>query len=391
MVSEASARTDAPLWNSRYGEDAFGLIYTEEDNHRLGDLTLSRAVAAVPFGGRYRCIDFILSDMVNSGIHCVGVITQKNYHSLMDHLGSGKEWDLHRKREGLFIIPPFQTRENTGIYRGSVDAFRAAIGYVKRSPQRYLLLSGSHTIYNMVFSDMLDRHISSGADVTLLYYEDPMMDPEDARADLRFDVGADGYLTNVRMDPHAPFNGLHSGEALIMDKKLFIETVDAAYARGDVNYVRDVLVRFADRWKVLGYRFDGYVANVTSTYSYFAKSMELLDEDVRRELFDPKHPVYTKVKDETSARYGSHARVKNALLADGCVIDGRVEDSILFRGVKIGRGAKVRNCVLMQGARIGEDCVLEHVIVDKGAKISDGRTLTGYDSFPVIVRKNLEV
>ena len=141
--------------------NAFGLIYTGETNPLLRDLALSRSVAAVPFGGRYRCIDFVLSDLVNSGVTSVGLIAQKNYHSLMDHLGAGKEWDLHRKREGLFVLPPFMTKENTGLYRGSIDAIRSCLGYVRRNPQQYVILTGSHTIFNMTFNDMIKRHVQT--------------------------------------------------------------------------------------------------------------------------------------------------------------------------------------------------------------------------------------
>ena len=147
--------------------NAFGLIYTGESNMQLRELTYSRSIAAVPFGGRYRCIDFVLSCMVNSGVLNVGLITQRNYHSLMDHLGTGKEWDLNRKRDGLFILPPFVTKENTGIYRGTVDALRSVMGYVRRSSQRYCILTGSHTIYNTTYNEMIDYHIQKGADVTI--------------------------------------------------------------------------------------------------------------------------------------------------------------------------------------------------------------------------------
>ena len=149
--------------------NAFGLIYTGEANAQLRELTFSRSVAAVPFGGRYRAIDFVLSNIVNSGITSVGLIAQRNYHSLMDHLGSGKEWDLHRKRDGLFILPPFVTKDNTGVYRGTVDAIRSVLGYVRRNTQRYVVLTGSHTIYNTDFGAMIHQHIETGADITIMY------------------------------------------------------------------------------------------------------------------------------------------------------------------------------------------------------------------------------
>ena len=371
--------------------DAFGLIYTGEDNPKLRDLTLSRSVAAVPFGGRYRCIDFILSDLVNSGVTSVGLITQKNYHSLMDHLGSGKEWDLHRKREGLFIIPPFMTKENTGLYRGSVDAFRACLGFVRRCPQQYMILTGSHTIFNMTFNDMLSFHIDSGADMTLLYDDSENFDPEDQNKDLRFDLGDDGRILNIELNPYKPHSPHQSTDVILMDKRLFIETVESAYARGDVNYVRDVLVKRSNEFKAYGYRTEGYVARLNSVKSFFDHNMALLNTNVRKDLFNADHPIYTKVKDEASAKYCKNAHVLNSMLADGCIIDGTVENSILFRGVTVKKGATVRNSILMQGVNIGENCLLEHVIIDKGATLQNGRTLLGYDSFPVIVKKNTVV
>ncbi len=371
--------------------DAFGLIYTGEDNPKLRDLTVSRAVAAVPFGGRYRCIDFVLSSLVNSGVASVGLITQKNYHSLMDHLGSGKEWDLHRKREGLFMIPPFQTKENTGLYRGSVDAFRACLGFVRRCPQQYMILSGSHTIFNTTFTDMLQQHIDTGADITLMYNESDKFDPEDQDKDLRFTLADDGRIVEIELDPYKPRAPFQSCDVMIMDKRLFVETVEAAYARGDINYVRDVLVRRSDEFVCYGYRYDGYVARLNSVKSFFDHNMALLDHSVRADLFNGEHPIYTKVKDEVSAKYGKNARVSNAMLADGCEIDGSVENSILFRGVRVCKDAVVRDSILMQGVEVGEGCALDHVIIDKGARLQPGRTLIGYDSFPIILRKNAVV
>ena len=372
--------------------NAFGLIYTGENNPRLRDLTLSRAVAAVPFGGRYRCIDFILSNLVNSGVTSVGLITQKNYHSLMDHLGAGKEWDLHRKREGLFMLPPFMTKENTGLYRGSVDALRSCLGYVRRCSEQYVILTGSHTIYNTTFSDMLERHIETGADMTILYNEETReFDPEDQNKDLRLLLDGDGRIVDLEINPAHPTSPFKSCDAMILDKSLLEYYVEDAYARGDYDFVRDVLVKRHGQIKAYGYRYDGVVIRLDSVKSFYEGNFALLDPAVRDDLFNPDTPIYTKVKDEVSARYGANASVRNAMLADGCSIDGTVENSVLFRGVTVGKGSVIRDSIIMQGVVIGEDCRLDHVILDKGVTIRAGRTLIGYDSFPIILKKNTTV
>ena len=371
--------------------NAFGLIYTGENNPRLRDLTLSRAVAAVPFGGRYRCIDFILSDLVNTGVTCVGLIAQKNYHSLMDHLGAGKEWDLHRKREGLFILPPFMTKENTGLYRGTIDALRSCLGYVRRCTQQYVILTGSHTIFNTTFDGMFEQHVRSGADITVLYNEETRFDPEEQSDDLRLLLEADGRVSAMELNPYRPRSELRSCDVMIMDKLLLEYLVEEAYSRGEYDFIRDVLLKKCGTLKIFGCRYDGYVARLDSVSAFFRHNMSLLDPAVRADLFNPAHPIYTKVKDEVSARYGADARVRNAMLADGCDINGAVENSILFRGVTVGRGSTVKDSIIMQGASIGSGCTLDHVVLDKGVTIRDGRTLIGYDSFPIILKKNTVV
>ena len=368
--------------------DAFGLIYTGENNPLMRDLTLSRSVAAVPFGGRYRCIDFILSDMVNSGVTSVGLITQKNYHSLMDHLGSGKEWDLHRKREGLFLLPPFMTKENPGLYRGSVDALRSCFGYARRCPQRYVILSGSHTIFNMRFNDILERHIKTGADITVMYNETGPFSREDQNKDLRLSLDENGRITEMQYNPLRPNSPYQSCDVAILDKNLLEYLVEEAYARGNFDLIRDIMLKKINTLNIMGYRYDGFVARLDSLNCYFSHSMALLRPEVRADLFNRRHPIYTKVKDEVATSYGPDAVVSNAMLADGCTVEGQVENSLIFRGVTIGKGAVVRNSIIMQAAAIGERCVLDHVILDKGVTIRPERTLIGYDSFPIILKKS---
>lgn len=368
-------------------DNAFGLIYTGESNMQLRDITYSRSIAAVPFGGRYRCIDFILSNLVNTGVCNVGLIAQKNYHSLMDHLGSGKEWDLHRKRDGLFILPPFLTRDNTGIYRGTVDAIRSVMGYVRRSSQRYVILTGSHTIFNTTFSEMIDRHVKTGADITIMYHDETEFDPTDRFDDLRLTLDGDDRVTDLEIDPYRPKTAHQSCDVFVMEKTLLEYLIEEAAAHAQTDFTRDILVKNRASLKLFGWKYQGYVARLNSLSSYFRHNMALLDQAVRADLFHPSHPIYTKVKDEAPAFYGEHATVENSLVADGCMVEGSIQNCVLFRGVHVGAGSRLENCILMQAADIRDNCSLNYVILDKGVTVRDGRKLTGYDSFPVIIRK----
>ena len=262
--------------------NAFGLIYTGEANAQLRELTFSRSVAAVPFGGRYRTIDFVLSDIVNSGISNVGLIAQRNYHSLMDHLGSGKEWDLHRKRDGLFILPPFVTKDNTGVYRGTVDAIRSVLGYVRRSSQRYVILTGSHTVYNTTFDAMLRRHIETGADVTIMYSDEKLdeMDPNEQFDDLRLTMDETGRVTDLAFNPRnsdVPHIGC---DAYIMEKTLLEYLIEDASAHGDSDFMQDVLIKNAQKFRFYGWKYDGYVARLNSLGQFYKHNMNLLKQRI---------------------------------------------------------------------------------------------------------------
>ena len=371
--------------------NAFGLIYTGEANARLRELTFSRSVAAVPFGGRYRVIDFLLSDMVNTGISNVGLITQRNYHSLMDHLGSGKEWDLHRKRDGLFILPPFVTKDNTGMYRGTVDAIRSVLGYVRRSTQRYVILTGSHTLYNTTYDAMLRQHIETGAEITIMYNVEREFNRADQFDDLRLTMDETGRVTDLSLDPYFPTSSFRGCDAYIMEKERLEYLVEEAASHGEYDFMRDVLVKNVDKCRIYGWRYDGYVARLDSVSTFYKHNMELLDPAIRMDLVNPRTPIYTKVKDEVPAKYTDTGRVRNSIVADGCIIEGEVENSVLFRGVHVCKGAVVRDSILMQACYVGESSTLSNVVMDKGVLILNGRNISGYKTYPVIIRKGTTV
>ncbi|MBP3541282.1 MAG: glucose-1-phosphate adenylyltransferase subunit GlgD [Clostridia bacterium] len=367
-----------------------GVIYTGDKDSFLRELTLVRAIAALPVAGRYRVIDFLVSSMVNSGVRNVGVIMQKNYHSLMDHLGSGKEWDLHGKRDGLYILPPFLTRENVGVYNGSLDALHSNMNYLRRSRQDYVLFTNSLILYNPKLDEMFDQ-LDDSCDAVMMYTKDPAMQrPEYGTY---FDVNEDGFVTDVEIDPTKPRYENTSMDALLISKKLLIDLIDRGVAHGYHDLMRDVMQRMIRDagLKVKGYEYKDICFRLDSVQSYFNFNMKTLDTAVRHELFREDRPIYTKVRDELPARYMEDAKVLNSMVADGCIINGTLDHSVLFRGVRVEKGATVKNCILMQDAYIEEGAYLENCILDKQAHIKKDVRLIGPKAYPIVISKNMVI
>lgn len=372
-------------------KDAFGIILTGENEIRLRELTRSRSIAALPIACRYRVIDVILSNMVYSGITNIGIITQKNYHSLMDHLESGKEWDLSRKRDGLFILPPYVSRENTGSYDGMLDAIRSNMGYVRRSTQRYAVISGSSTLFNMNLDPMMEAHVKSGADITMLYNVarfEPSANDDNHSQQIYLDVDQNGRVRDIEINPLMPRYHSLAMDVYIMEKSLLQYLVDSSVAHGRTDFGRDILQKMFGELRIFGYRYDGFVARMDSVESYYRFNMNLLDPTIRTQMLSGESPVLTKVKDEVPARYDADAKVSNSLVADGCIIEGQVENSILFRGVRIGRGCVVKDCILMQNTEVQDGAQLAYMITDKNAFIKRDRRLMGQPTYPGLIAKN---
>ena len=374
--------------------DVMGVIYTSKDNLNLRELTTNRAVAALPVAGRYRIIDFVLSNLVNSGVRNVGVIAQKNYHSLMDHLGSGKEWDLHTRNNGLFILPPFLTRENGGEYSGLVEALRANFDYLRRSTQPYVILSSSDYICNASFEDMVTQHLSSGADITMMYIkvkpEHLEFSSSSANNHSYLKIGEGNLVEDIEVNPNAANYPNLSMNVFMIKRTLLIHLIDQASARGAKDLDSEVIRPYINSGalKIMGYEFKGYYRRIETIKGFFKFNMDLLNYDVRRELFDT-HPVYTKTRDEVSAIYRSSAEVKNSLVADGCVIEGSVENCVLFRGVHVGRGAHLKDCIIMQDCYIEEEVEMENVILDKVVTVRAHGRLIGQRQYPIVIGKSV--
>ncbi|MDF2486039.1 MAG: glgD [Herbinix sp.] len=367
--------------------DTMGIIYTGDSNVSLQELTLRRSVAALPFGGRYRIIDFILSNMINSGITNVGIITQNNYHSLMDHLDTGKQWDLDRKHGGLFILPPYVSQDNRGWYRGEIEAFHSNMSYIRKSPQKYVILSGSSMVCNLTYQEALEFHKENNADITVIYKEMKKVRKEDLSKHTIIKMDENNRVIDMEVKPANPTSDKLSMEMYIIEKRLFEYLIEECEARGLFDFNKDVLVRNLDKLKIYGFKYDGYLANIDSIQSYFKHNLELFNPENFNELFQHNGKIYTKVRDEVPAKYGENAKAENSLVADGCIINGQVENCVLFRGVKIAEGAVVKNSVIMQDSEIQEKVVLENVILDKDVIIRKGKHLVGQECYPVVIRK----
>ena len=374
--------------------DVMGIVYTTKDDLTLRELTSQRAVAAIPVAGRYRIIDFTLSNLVNSGVRNVGIIAQKNYHSLMDHIGSGKEWDLHTRNNGLFILPPFLTRENGGEYSGVVEALRANFDYLRRSQQKYAILTNSDYVMNVSFEPMIKQHIESGADITLMYKKVAPPDMDISRSSHNshtfIDIDDEGIVRDMEVNPNAASYDNLFLEIILVKRTLLIHLVDQAVSHGAKSLNEEVLRPFihSGGLKVMAYRMDGYYRRIETIKSYFNFNLDLLNYDVRKELFSA-NPVYTKTRDEVPAIYREGAQVKNSLVADGCVIEGTVENCILFRGVHVARGANLKNCIIMQDSYIEEFVELENVILDKDVTVRSHGRMIGQRQYPIVIGKGV--
>lgn len=369
--------------------NVLGLVFANMHDTTLGDMTKNRTMGSVMFGGRYRLIDFPLSNMVNSGISEVGVITKSNYQSLLDHLGSAREWDLARKKGGLYILPPFGNVEST-LYRGRIEALYGAMSFIKHSRAKYVVLSDCDVVTNIDYKPIVAAHIESGADITAVAHTG-VYSSDDIKTSTVFNVDADKNVTSVLINPDISGTCTTSLNVFVMSMDFLIETVNDAMARGNVSFERNILQEKCRELKIKIYEYDNYFSKLNSPESYFKSNMALLKPENARKLFVPKRSIYTKVSDNAPVKYDLDSKVSNSLIADGCIIEGEVENSVLFRGVKVGKGAKVKNCILMQGTVVGDNAELNYLITDKNVSICENHILTSSPQYPMYVGKGASV
>lgn len=370
--------------------NSIGIIFSNIYDAPMGELTKRRTVASMPFGGRYRFIDFVLSNMANSGITSIGIITKYNYQSLMDHLGSCSEWDLNRKNSGVYILPPFSTGY-TSVYRGSLEAMENALSFLNANKAKYVIMCDTTVICNINFEDVIADHKKSGAHVTVIAAK-PAEGEQFTSSDF-FVKAEDKKAVDLSIGKLIDSSWLAGMGMFIIERKKLINIIEDYVARGKYSFEKDFLQgQFIEgKLNINVYEFEKTMLRNHSVKSYFDNNFKLMDLKVRDEIFSKGAPIYTKVRDEAPTFYHQNSSVKECIIADGCTMIGNAENSVFFRDVHLKTGASVKNSIVMQGTTIGKNASLEYVIVDKNVKIEDNVILKGSPEIPLIIPKGTTV
>lgn len=374
---------------------AVGLIFSNIHDNSIPELTRMRTIGSVPFGGRYRLIDFALSSMVNSGISKIGLVTHNNYQSLLDHLGNGKDWDLARRSGGIKLLPPYVTAfDNAGankFYTSRLEALMGTVNFLHRCNEDYIVMSDCDVICNIDLNDVIERHATSGADITFVTKSTDLTGVSENEILTLIKSDENDNVTDVFED-HVSEDTQVYINIMVMKRQYLLNVVETAISRGHNSFLRDIIMKNIGKAAYKVYKYDGWYAHIGSLEGYFECSMKLLEADARERLFGVKNrPVLTKVRNSAPTRYCDGAKVTNSVVAEGCVIEGTVENSIIFRGVHVGKGAVVKNSILFQDSYVCPGADLNCVIADKNVMIKDGRVLSGHKTMPFYIGKNMSV
>ena len=363
---------------------AIGIILAGGRSEHLKGLATKRAIPAMPIGGCYRTVDFSMSNMSNSGVNKVAVITQYSSRSLVDHLSSAKWWDLGRKQGGLFLFSPYITSDNPFGYRGTADAIYKNINFLKRSNEPYVIIASGEHVYKMDFDKVLEYHKERQADITIVCKD---MRDEDISNYGVMTLDENNRLKEFEEKPIDPQTSTISLGIYIIQRTLLIKLLEDINSESRYDFVSDIIIRYRRRLRIYGYPFEDYWRSIRTIQTYFDANMDFLKKGVR-DLFLKQYPYITsKVKDEPPAKYNYSSSVRNSLVGGGSILNGYVEDSVLFRKVFTGTDSTIKNSVIMEGTYIGNNCRIEYAILDKEVVVSDGRELIGTREKPVILEK----
>ena len=345
--------------------NTLGIVFANAHDALLKDITKTSSMGAVNYGGRYRLIDFALSNLSNGGVSKVGVITKSNYYSLMTHIGNGKPWDLDRKKGGINILPPYVSPE-AQVYKGRLEAINGILEYLQESKEENVVVCDSDVVANVDIRKLLKYHKAKNADITIVTAHGKK--PNGQFDMMHYQFNENGKVTGVNFEPSNDCD--YSLDIMVIGRELLINVVTEEAAAGRVSLSHGIFENY-NKYNIYGYKHEGYSAVIDSVESYFKANLDLLSGVVRNDVFNRDNPIYTNSRDDMPARYGIKSNVKNSIIADGCIIEGTVKNSVLFRGVHIAKGAVVENCVLMHGAEIGENVEVNNVIADCFVKINN--------------------
>ena len=368
-----------------------GIIFANMHDESVSELTQVRTMGSILFGGRYRLIDFPLSNMSNSGIPEVGVITKSNYQSLLDHIGSGREWDLATKNGGLHLLPPF-SHHKSGLYRGRIEALEGVLPYIQNSDAEYVVMCDCDVVTTIDFRQVIREHKKNQADITVVYAKHNFINTGvGSRASTILEVNEEKRIISATINPDILGEANRSLNMFVIDRKILEKIVSRYAPEGFASFDKQVLQQNKANYKICGYEHKGYYEKIEDIMSYYNANMNLLNPENKQKMFNNSAPIYTKVKDSGPAKYEAGSKVTNSLIADGCIIEGEVSNSILFRGVKVGKGAIVRNCILMQNTSVGEEAELHAVVTDKNVKIGKNKLLTASTKNALFIKKNQKI
>lgn len=366
--------------------NAFCLLFTDLfSNENIGAISEHRNVASLPFGGRYRLIDFILSSLVNASVPNVGVIARNNYNSLVDHLGWGKDWDLNRKNGGLKILTPYASSASTKQNR--FETLNSIKPYISSMLPDYCIIADSNIISNIDLTAVYKSHLDKDADITIVCHKGtPTLGDTEVFCDAKGRINDVLYSTEDKNYESKLITKIY-----ILKKDLLLNLIDKAITYDWSDFNRDIVAKGLDQYKMYVYNQEEYCTVVNNLQVYYRANMDLLNVEIRNELFKSNKRILTKIKDSVPILYGEFCSVKNSLIADGCKIDGTVENCIIFRDVHIKRGAVIKNSIIMQGTAVDHDANMSYVILDKNIAVTKGRVLNGSENFPFVISKGVTV
>lgn len=371
-------------------KNTLGIIISFDAANDLREMTDHRTVASVPFGGRYRVIDFMLSNMVNADINQVGIVMRDKYQSLMDHIGTGRDWDLSRKIGGIIMLPPNSYAPEAswfmnGEYRSKLDGLAGIADLLTKNKNEYVLISDGDIVANICLDDVMDFHLENEASITAVCVKTEAESPYNTY----FDVNKVGDIKDIRVGENSDGKCKYMALGIyLMKREFLVNLLTDCVTHNLRHFEREALHHIFGKCTMKGFVFNHYAVKIEDAKGYFKANMELLDKDVRDELFLREQPIYTKVRDEAPTYYGDESRVSDCLIADGCTIEGNIENSIIFRDVHIEKGCNIKNSIIMQSGHIGLGACLSHIIADKNVTIREGRTMMGHETYPVVIAKN---